>query len=73
VVVDYNKDPYTALREVMGKSAIENSDNCDDKATHITSEVDSLLNRKVFLYHLHVHNGYVDGDRCNGDYSRQRC
>jgi len=40
---------------------------------HITSVVDPILRRNVFLYSLHVHNGYVDGDRCLGDYSRQRC
>ena len=37
VVFDYNKDPYTALTEVLGKSAIENSDKCDDKLAHITA------------------------------------
>ena len=73
MVVDYNKDPYTALREALGPNAIENSDACDDKATHITSFKDPILNRNVFLYTLHFHNGYFDGDRCRGDYSRQRC
>jgi hypothetical protein len=73
VVVDYNKDPYTALRDAMGKSAIENSDNCDDKVAHISLAKDPILNRNVHHYTLHVHNGYFDGDRCLGDYSRQRC
>lgn len=34
---------------------------------------DTTLRRNVHLYSLHVHNGYKDGDRCTGDYSRQRC
>ena len=71
--VDYDKEPYAALKEALGSSAVENSDACDDKVHHITSETDSILKRKVHLYTLHVHNGYKDGDRCNGDYSRQRC
>jgi len=58
---------------MMGPNAVENSDACDDKINHITEEVDPILKRKVFLYHLHVHSGYKDGDRCNGDYGRQRC
>lgn len=73
VVVDYNKEPYTALREALGKSAIENPDNCDDKVQHITSVKDSILGRNVHAYTLHVHQNYKDGDRCLGDYSRQRC
>ena len=40
---------------------------------HITKTHDSILNKNVHLYTLHVHNGYKDGDRCNGDYGRQRC
>ena len=31
------------------------------------------MKRRVHLYTLHVHGSYKDGDRCNGDYSRQRC
>ena len=71
--VDYNKEPYQALRDVLGHSGIENPDACDDKVQHITSQTDPVLGRKVHLYTLHVHNGYKDGDRCTGDYSRQRC
>jgi hypothetical protein len=73
VVVDYSKEPYTALRDALGKSAIENSDNCDDKVSHITLVKDPILNRNVHHYSLHVHQNYFDGDRCLGDYSRQRC
>ena len=73
VVVDYTKEPYTAIRAALGKSAIENSDNCDDKVAHISAAHDTILGRTVFQYSLHAHKGYVDGDRCLGDYSRQRC
>ena len=71
--VDYNKEPYQALRDVLGRSGIENSDTCDDKVNHITVATDPILNRRVHLYTLHVHDSYKDGDRCNGDYGRQRC
>lgn len=74
VVVDANKEPYSALKDVFA-GGIETSDNCDDKVKHITTTTDPILGRKVFHYSLHVDNSkkYADGDRCNGDYSRQRC
>lgn len=73
VVVDASQEPYAELKGVLGKAAIENSDNCDDRVNHITTEFDPILKRNVFLYTLHVSKDYQDGDRCNGDYSRQRC
>jgi len=71
--VDYNKEPYQALREVLGHGGIENPDACDDKVQHITASRDSVLGKMVHQYSLHVNRTYKDGDRCNGDYSRQRC
>ena len=73
VVVNYNKDPYQAMVEALGSHGIENSDNCDDKVKHLTSIIDPILKRPIFRYHLHINNKYVDGDRCSGDYTRQRC
>jgi hypothetical protein len=52
VVVDYNKDPYTALREALGPNAIENSDACDDKATRILhpSKIPFLTEMYFFIH-----------------------
>lgn len=72
-VVNYDIEPYEALSNFFGKSGIENSDACDDKVAHISIQKDPILKRNVHHYTLHVHNGYKDGDRCNGDYGRQRC
>lgn len=72
VVVNYNGDPYTALKNALGSNAIESPDGCDDFLTHITNVHDPILNRNVHHYTLHSHSGYSDRDRC-GDKGRQRC
>lgn len=63
-MVDYSKEPYTALLAFFGKGGVQTPDACGDKLKHVTAVHDNTLNRNVFVHTLHNHAGYSDSDRC---------
>lgn len=64
---DGGTDAYTLINNVLGGVAVEVPD-CKHKVKHITMANDSKLNRRVFLFHIHVDE---DDDNCS-NFDRQR-
>lgn len=64
---DSGSDAYTLINNVFGGTAVEVPD-CAHKVKHNTMTTDGKLNRRVFLFHIHVDE---DNDNCS-NFDRQR-